>query len=81
MMKQLQSTSLLAGGNAPYLEAIYEAYLRDPNAVDEAWQALIDRRQSGLVLELGAGRRPAATNLLAQQVRQGPRLRPPRRPG
>ncbi|MDH3713467.1 MAG: 2-oxoglutarate dehydrogenase E1 component [Gammaproteobacteria bacterium] len=41
-MKELQSTSLLAGGNAPYLEAMYEAYLHDPNAVDARWRTYFD---------------------------------------
>jgi 2-oxoglutarate dehydrogenase E1 component len=41
MMKALQSTSLL-GGNADYLEAQYEAYLRDPNSVSERWRNYFD---------------------------------------
>ncbi len=42
MMKQLQSTSVLAGGNAPYVEELYEAYLRDPNQVPETWREYFD---------------------------------------
>ncbi len=34
--------SPLAGANAPYLEAMYEAYLQDPAAVDPAWRAYFD---------------------------------------
>jgi 2-oxoglutarate dehydrogenase E1 component len=41
-MKTLQSTSLLAGANAAYLEDIYEDYLRDPKALDEHWRTYFD---------------------------------------
>lgn len=42
MMKQLQSTSMLDGGNAAYLETLYESYLKDPGAVDETWRRYFD---------------------------------------
>ena len=35
-------SSLLAGGNASYLEELYERYLRDPAAVDPGWRAYFD---------------------------------------
>jgi len=41
-MQVLQSSSLLDGGNASYLEALYEAYLRDPDAVEAHWRAWFD---------------------------------------
>ena len=37
-MEQLWSTSQLAGGNAAYIEELYELYLTDPNAVSEQWR-------------------------------------------
>lgn len=43
MMKALQSTSLLDGGNSAYLESVYEAYLRDPNSVSEHWRNYFDK--------------------------------------
>jgi len=46
MMKALQSTSLL-GGNADYLEAQYEAYLRNPNDVSERWRSYFDSLPRG----------------------------------
>lgn len=52
MLKALQSTSMLAGGNAAYLEALYESYLRDPNDVPENWREYFDRLP--LVAENGA---------------------------
>jgi len=43
MLKALQSTSLLAGGNAAWLEQQYENYLRDPNSVEPAWREYFDK--------------------------------------
>ncbi|HEX7025882.1 MAG TPA: 2-oxoglutarate dehydrogenase E1 component [Gammaproteobacteria bacterium] len=37
-MAALQSSSHFAGGNAAYLEALYEQYLRDPNALSPEWR-------------------------------------------
>ncbi len=34
----LQATSYLSGGNAGYLEDLYEQYLKDPHAVDSKWR-------------------------------------------
>jgi 2-oxoglutarate dehydrogenase E1 component len=45
----LQASTLLFGGNAPYVEELYEQFLRDPDAIDPAWRAyfttLRDRSQ------------------------------------
>src|SRR5690606_21690845 len=38
----LAPASPLAGINAAYLEAMYEAYLEDPNAVDPSWRAYFE---------------------------------------
>ncbi|MFP5348806.1 MAG: 2-oxoglutarate dehydrogenase E1 component [Gammaproteobacteria bacterium] len=35
----LWRSSPLAGGNASYVEELYETYLRDPNAVEPGWRA------------------------------------------
>lgn len=43
MLKALQSTSVLAGGNAAWLEEQYENYLRDPNSVEAAWRAYFEK--------------------------------------
>lgn len=42
LMELLWSTSHISGGNASYVEEIYETYLRDPNAVPEAWRNYFD---------------------------------------
>lgn len=38
-MKSLQQTSLLDGSNGAWLEAMYESYQRDPDAVSERWRS------------------------------------------
>jgi len=37
-MQVLQRSSLLDGGNGPWLESLYEAWLHDPDAVPGEWQ-------------------------------------------
>jgi 2-oxoglutarate dehydrogenase E1 component len=41
-LKRMQENSLLYGANAPFIEELYEQYLRDPRAVPEAWRAYFD---------------------------------------
>lgn len=38
LMEQFQRTSHISGGNAAYIEDLFEAYLKDPNAVPESWR-------------------------------------------
>ncbi len=45
MMKDLQSNSYLFGGNAPYVEELYESYLNNPASVSDAWRAWFDSLQ------------------------------------
>ncbi len=35
MMKEFNSSSYLFGGNAPYVEELYESYLNNPGSVPE----------------------------------------------
>lgn len=42
-MHQQWSTSHLYGGNAAYVEELYEAYLRDPNSIPEEWRQQFER--------------------------------------
>lgn len=37
-MKSLRATSYLSGGNADYLEELYEIYLKDPDGVPQEWK-------------------------------------------
>ncbi len=37
-MEQLWSTSHISGGNATYVEEVYEAFLRDPTSIPDEWR-------------------------------------------
>ncbi|MDP3245680.1 MAG: 2-oxoglutarate dehydrogenase E1 component [Polaromonas sp.] len=45
MMQQHRSTSYLFGGNAPYVEELYEAYLDNPGSVPDNWRTYFDNLQ------------------------------------
>ncbi len=45
MMQQYTSNSYLFGGNAPYVEELYEAYLNNPGSVPDNWRAYFDAMQ------------------------------------
>jgi 2-oxoglutarate dehydrogenase E1 component len=45
MMKAFQGTSYLFGGNAPYVEELYESYLNNPGSVPEQWRSYFDTMQ------------------------------------
>ena len=46
MMQQYRSNSYLFGGNAPYVEELYEAYLDNPGSVPDNWREYFDRLQN-----------------------------------
>ncbi|MDE2004056.1 MAG: hypothetical protein KGJ25_11050, partial [Betaproteobacteria bacterium] len=41
-MKELESSSTLFGGNAPFVEELYESYLADPGRVPPEWREYFD---------------------------------------
>ena len=45
MIEQFRSNSHLFGGNAPYVEEMYEAYLDNPGSVPDNWRAYFDALQ------------------------------------
>jgi 2-oxoglutarate dehydrogenase E1 component len=45
-MQQYRSNSYLFGGNAPYVEELYEAYLDNPGSVPDNWRAYFDALQN-----------------------------------
>ncbi len=45
-MQQYKANSYLFGGNAPYVEEMYEAYLDNPGSVPENWRAYFDALQN-----------------------------------
>jgi 2-oxoglutarate dehydrogenase E1 component len=59
MMQQSRSNSYLFGGNAPYVEELYEAYLDNPGSVPETWRAYFDNLQNVAATD-GSERRDVA---------------------
>src|SRR5690606_1303320 len=53
IMEQFWSTSHISGGNAAYVEALYDTYLHDANAVPEEWRNYFDQlpRVTGVVAQ------------------------------
>ena len=43
MMNQMLGNSYLFGANAPFIEELYERYLENPGAVDDAWRSYFDK--------------------------------------
>ena len=46
VMKQFEASSHLFGANAPFVEELYERYLRDPASVAPEWRAQFDAWQA-----------------------------------
>jgi 2-oxoglutarate dehydrogenase E1 component len=42
LLQQFSASSELSGGNAAFIEDLYESYLRDPNAVAAEWKTYFD---------------------------------------
>ena len=45
MMKEFLGNSYLYGANAPFIEALYDAYLADPQSVEPRWRGYFDELQ------------------------------------
>jgi 2-oxoglutarate dehydrogenase E1 component len=54
-LRELTASTPLSGGNAPYVEALYEQFLADPQSVEPAWRDYFHHLQDGLKLRDGAG--------------------------
>ncbi|MCL4800439.1 MAG: 2-oxoglutarate dehydrogenase E1 component [Burkholderiales bacterium] len=75
-MKQFQASSYLFGGNAAFVEELYEAYLDNPQSVPETWREYFDKLQlvPGGAEGGYAGRDVAHSSVVesfAQRARQG----------
>src|SRR5688572_19003132 len=46
MLKEFLNNSYLLGGNAPFIEDLYEKYLANPQSVAEEWRDYFDRMQN-----------------------------------
>jgi 2-oxoglutarate dehydrogenase E1 component len=58
------ATTALSGGNAGFIEELYEQFLRDPSGVDPTWAAYFRRLQAGAVGEVA--HTPIRERLLAR---------------
>ena len=47
VMQRMWDSAHLSGGNAAYVEELYELYLHDPNAVPEEWRTYFQKLPSG----------------------------------
>ena len=45
MMREFLGSSYLFGSNAPFIEALYESYLKDPGSVEPRWRGYFDELQ------------------------------------
>ena len=45
MMKEFLGNSYLFGSNAPFIEGLYESYLKDPQSVEPRWRSYFDELQ------------------------------------
>src|SRR4051794_38736950 len=45
MMQESRLNSYLFGGNAPYVEELYESYLNNPGSVPDHWREYFDQMQ------------------------------------
>src|SRR5688500_15087485 len=45
MLKQFLNSSYIFGGNAPFIEELYEKYLSNPQSIAEEWRDYFDRMQ------------------------------------
>jgi 2-oxoglutarate dehydrogenase E1 component len=75
MMQQQNANSYLFGGNAPYVEELYEAYLNNPGSVPENWRAYFDQMQH--VPAVDGSSRPDVVHSsvvasFAERAKQGP---------
>ncbi|AWL11760.1 Oxoglutarate dehydrogenase (succinyl-transferring) [Saliniradius amylolyticus] len=71
VMKAWWDSSHMAGGNAAYVEEVYEAYLDDPQSVSDEWRTIFDRlpKVEGVELE-------AKHSDIRQQFREQAKLGP-----
>ncbi|KWR88848.1 2-oxoglutarate dehydrogenase E1 component [Cupriavidus sp. IDO] len=75
MMQQYQSNSYLFGGNAPYVEELYEAYLQNPSSVPDNWRAYFDAMQNVPAVDGSNSRDIAHAPIVAsfaERAKQGP---------
>src|ERR1044072_8290373 len=46
-LRELLASTPLSGGNAPYVEALYEQFLSDPQSVEPRWREYFQKLRDG----------------------------------
>src|SRR5688500_3216731 len=46
-LRELLASTPLSGGNAPYVEALYEQFLADPQSVEPKWRDYFQKLRDG----------------------------------
>ncbi|MFL6710670.1 MAG: 2-oxoglutarate dehydrogenase E1 component [Massilia sp.] len=75
MMQQQTANSYLFGGNAPYVEELYEAYLDNPGSVPDNWRAYFDSMQNVPAVDGSSKPDVAHASVIAsfaERAKQGP---------
>ncbi|HEU4850770.1 MAG TPA: 2-oxoglutarate dehydrogenase E1 component [Telluria sp.] len=75
MMHEKSSNSYLFGGNAPYVEELYEAYLANPGSVPDNWRAYFDSMQNVPAVDGSSKPDVAHASVIAsfaERAKQGP---------
>jgi 2-oxoglutarate dehydrogenase E1 component len=74
-MEALWRTSHISGGNADYVEELYESYLQDPNSVSSEWRSYFERlpRVEGTIQDVPHSEIRHYFKLLAKQLSKGVR--------
>ncbi|MFW8565661.1 2-oxoglutarate dehydrogenase E1 component [Orrella sp. 11846] len=75
LQNDLQQNAYLYGGNAPYVEELYEIYLDNPSAVPENWREYFDQLQNAPAVDgqtqTRDQRHAPIIEAFAQRARQG----------
>ncbi len=75
MMQQYRSNSYLFGGNALYIEELYESYLDNPGSVADNWRAYFDAMQNFPAVDGSVKPDVGHTSVIAsfaERAKQGP---------
>src|ERR1700733_13506682 len=76
-LPELVAGTPLSGANSPYVEALYEQYLRSPDSVDPAWRRYFDTLPPSAVPEQPHSAVIAAVAARTQAARGSPSVSPP----
>lgn len=75
LYEKYNANSYLSGGNAPYIEELYEAYLDNPGSVSDNWRAFFDTMQNNPAVD-GSNKPDVAhapvVAAFAERAKQGP---------